>query len=423
MSEMSEHRVPMLGASWRRLEDPAHSRDPRVRALVAALATLPAPEPRPEFRAELRAQLVAIAPRIITESAGDTTPMVEIVPAKTMTKTETETHSQPAVAARPRHADSVFARFRGLSLGRPLAIVASVVTVFALLLGGAVWISKNSLPGDTLYGLKRASENAQLALDGNATSKARDYLHFAKTRVDEARGLLSRASGSAAGAGPQASGFDAHTVDLINTTLASADSDVRSASTLLGSTAVKNASANPLLVMTAWAPDQLARLRTLAAAMPAGPLRARTASSEHLVSAALTRAQQLAPKVRSRCIDPAMTDELGPLPVSTCTPSTPTGPRRTTGSPTPSRTGNSAVTGGSVHANTGSVVPVPSGSTGPQAPGSSSSTGGLPIPSVPLPSLPSSIPVTVNTCGLGLSLGPIGVGIGTCSGVHISVHP
>jgi hypothetical protein len=89
MSEMSEHRVPMLGASWRRLEDPAHSRDPRVRALVAALAALPAPEPRPEFRAELRAQLVAIAPRIITESAGDTTPMVEIVPAKTKTKTKT----------------------------------------------------------------------------------------------------------------------------------------------------------------------------------------------------------------------------------------------------------------------------------------------------------------------------------------------
>ena len=69
MTEMGEHRVALLGASWRRSEDPATSRDPRMRAVVGALATLPAPPMRAEFRAELRAQLVAITPRIVAESA------------------------------------------------------------------------------------------------------------------------------------------------------------------------------------------------------------------------------------------------------------------------------------------------------------------------------------------------------------------
>src|SRR5438105_343143 len=99
MRKMSEHRVTMLGASWRRLEDPARSRDPRVRALVGALAALPSPAPTDEFRAELRAQLIAIAPRIISESREFATPLLDIVPA-----------AEPALRTRPapaRHTDSV----------------------------------------------------------------------------------------------------------------------------------------------------------------------------------------------------------------------------------------------------------------------------------------------------------------------------
>src|SRR4051812_36335513 len=108
MGEMSEHRVPMLGASWRRLEDPARSRDPRVRSLVSALATLPSPEPRAEFRAELRAQLVAIAPRIIAETTAPTVPLPVL-----------KASGKPAThGSRPRHTDSTFARLRALPIGR-----------------------------------------------------------------------------------------------------------------------------------------------------------------------------------------------------------------------------------------------------------------------------------------------------------------
>src|ERR1700709_497436 len=69
---MSEHRVPMLGAALRRRRDPAKSSDPRVRELVAALATLEvAPAPRADFRAELRAQLVAVTPRLVDEGNAE----------------------------------------------------------------------------------------------------------------------------------------------------------------------------------------------------------------------------------------------------------------------------------------------------------------------------------------------------------------
>jgi hypothetical protein len=399
---MSEHRVPMLGASWRRSEDPALSSDPRVRAVVGALATLPSPAPRDEFRAELRAQLVAIAPRIIAESAEATTSMVDIVPGRAAPAAE-------RAAGRPRHTDSAFARIRGLRLGRPLAVAASVIAAFAMLFGGAVWMSQKALPGDTLYGLKRASESWQLSTDGSPTQKARDYLKFAQTRVDEAQQLASRATASAAGVGPQAGGLDSHTAELIDSTLASADHDVISASTLLGTQAVKTKSADPLDLLTAWAPDQLTRLHDLAAAVPDSSLRGRTQSSARLVTAAVNRAKQLAPKLATGCLDPSTTDDLGPLP--TCTPtSTPTKPHQQ--KPAHDRTKGHSGTGQPATSSQTPQQPGGPSATSP-APGSSSS----PIVNLPslLPTSTSSLPLTVDSCSVGVTLGPIGIGVGACA--------
>lgn len=408
---MSEHRVPMLGTSWRRYEDPVKSRDARVRAVVGALAQLPSPEPRPEFRSELRAQLVAIAPRVISENAPTaqaTAPLHAVDPTKAAHGT-----------ARPRHTDSVLARLRGIRLGRPLAVVASVVTAFALLFGGAVWMSQKALPGDALYGLKRASESWELATAGSPTDKARDYLKFAQTRVDEATALAQRASASAAGAGPQAGGFDAHATSLISSTLASADHDVRSASTLLGSQAVRSRSSSPLSVLTSWAPGQLGRVRDLSAMLPAGALRNRTLFSAQLVRAAVNRAMQLAAALPTGCPNLGNADELGPLPVTDCTTGrrvepkrhTKTRPHRTTarhvsatGEPksnAPGRPGTPGAAG-----STGSSSGKPTGSPSPSSP--------PPIVKIPTLPPPTSLPVTVNSCGVGVTLGPIGIGVGVC---------
>ena len=392
MDEMSEHRVPMLGASWRRSEDPALSRDPRIRAVVGALATLPAPEPSSVFRAELRAQLVAIAPRIIAESA----------PADAPTLTENRPVAKPvAAAAKPKHADGVFARLRGVSLGRPLAVATAVLTAFVVLLGGAVWMSQKAVPGDTLYGLKRASESVRLDLAGNDTSKAKLYLEFAGRRADEANTLASRATADAMGSGYHAGVIDSHTADLIASTLGSADSDVKNATTLLTKQAVASNSSDPLKIITDWAPSQIARLKQLAASMPDGALRQRAQSSASLVTAAATRAKALVPAVVNGCASASKADALGVLPAGTCASSGPTGggPGHGKHHDKPRKPGAS-----SVGPNTGpSVVPVTLGnspSTTPDNGGSSSSTK----PPFHLPSI--TLPTLLPTKSLPVSVGP-----------------
>jgi hypothetical protein len=396
----------MLGSSWRRYEDPAVSRDPRVRAVVGALASLPSPEPRPEFRAELRAQLVAITPRIISETVEADTPLVDIVPGKTPAR------ATSARSARAKHADGALASVRSISIGRPLAVAVSVLTAFALLFGGAVWMSQKALPGDTLYGLKRASESWRLATDGNPSDKARDYLHFAQTRVDEARDLAQRATATAAGPGVHAGGFDAHTADLVGSTLASADHDVTSASWLLGTQAVKSKSTSPLGAIPSWAPAQLQRLRELASLMPQGALRARTMSSIRLVNAAVQRANQLAATMRTGCLSTSNSDALGPVPYSNC-PSHPAGAPKPSGHP---KTGNKPSKANHHGPSVGTSAAPPRASTspsnGPSSPPSTSPSQIITVPPLPLPT--SSLPLRVNSCSLGLSLGIVTLGIGVC---------
>ncbi len=418
---MSEHRVPMLGSSWRRYEEPSQSRDPRVRAVVGALAELPAPELRPEFRAELRAQLVAITPRIVAESAS---PMVEIVPrpAPRPRPTPQGVRVRAEQAAPARHSDSVIDRLRRIHLGRPLAVAAAVVAAFAVLLGGAVVMSKKSLPGDALYGLKRASERFQLATAGSDTEKAQDYLNFATTRAKEARDLVGHTAAGGAGLSAD-SGISSSTAKLITSTLASADSDVKAAAVLLGNQAVHRSSVKPLATMTNWAPAQLKRLTEIAGVLPDGALRSQTLASANLVRAADARAHALAPKLGCGCLATSGSDELGPVPCTVCTvpqnlptsPQThPAGTHKPQG-PTARSSSQPVVPGGAHASTTAGASTTPAGSK---------SAPGLTLPSLPLPSLTSSLPVNVDSCGASINL-PIlgGVGLNLCQGVHVSVGP
>lgn len=68
------------------------------------------------------------------------------------------------------------------------AMAATVILVVILLAGAGVWsVSAQSLPGTPLYGLKRAVENAQLALSPNAESRARLEEKFSDQHILEAR--------------------------------------------------------------------------------------------------------------------------------------------------------------------------------------------------------------------------------------------
>jgi hypothetical protein len=310
---------------------------------------------------------------------------------------------------------------RGVHLGRPLTVAASVIVAFALLLGGAVVISRKALPGDALYGLKRASERLELATAGSDLDKAHDYLDFAASRVGEARSLSKDAG-------------DAETAQLIGSTLRSSDADVRAAARLLGTHAVKHASAKSLSTMTGWAPGQERRLEALAAGLSDPTLRSQALSSLRLVRAAQARALALAAKMGCSCLSSANADALGPKPCTTCSapvitprPATKPAVGHSAGNPHPSqathRGSSGSASGSAAHHGSGGQVAVPpkaSGSPTPSAPGASTSKPPITLPSLPTGS--ASLPVAANSCGVTVSL-PIlgGVGVGLCSGVSVKI--
>jgi hypothetical protein len=401
---MAEHRTPRspghgpAGGAQHGADDPGRSPDPAIRELVAALAAVrPAPAPDPRFRAELRAQLVAVTPRLVAEG-----PLAAPAPA-------------------PGRWRRVLARLR---IGRKLRIATAVLAVAAVGLSGTVWLSRGALPGDALYGLKRASESARFSLTSGSVARAKDLLAFAKTRADEVADLLGHAGAS--GPGPAADGIGAATASLVRSTLDAADDDLRQASRLLGAQAVRQHSAAPARVLAAWAPAQLGRLNAVTARIPAGPLHARAAESAALVTAAFVRAQQLAAQAGCTCSGRAAGDQLGPVPCSTCEEArTGTGaPGRLPAGSAPARPGSSASAGrgGSAPGGTAPGAAV-GGRPSPAAP--APTPGGTApartLPAVPLPTIPGlGKPSPGGGCGSTLSLGPILIGGGSCGiGVHI----
>jgi hypothetical protein len=396
---------------------------------------------RPEFRADLRAQLVAITPRIVAESGGTARPVAT---------TATPARSRPtpqgrgaSVPVRARHSDSALDRLRRVHLGRPLTIAASVLVAFALLLGGAVLLSRKALPGDALYGLKRASERLELATAGSDTEKAQDYLDFATTRAKEVQSLVGRVGHALGGvhAGAAASG---DTGSLIVSTLQSADSDVRSAARLLGNQAVRRHSAEPLTRMSDWAPGQEQRLQRIAAALSDPKLRLAALSSAHLVQQAQARAAALTAVIGCSCLSTANADALGPKPCTACGTSA---PGRSGGSPSarPTRGGGTGTAGPTKHGKPrggsgGGAAVTGAGNGGGNgggggAPAGGGSSSGVPAPSG-LPTLPTtppigvppllpsspSLPVTASSCGASVSLPLLGgIGVGLCSGVNVQV--
>jgi RNA polymerase sigma-70 factor, ECF subfamily len=67
----------------------------------------------------------------------------------------------------------------------------TVLLIFALLSGGTVYASSDSLPGDSLYPLKRLRERVELAATLDDAAATRLRLAFTTTRLDEMSRLLS----------------------------------------------------------------------------------------------------------------------------------------------------------------------------------------------------------------------------------------
>ncbi|MDI1460136.1 DUF5667 domain-containing protein [Catellatospora sp. KI3] len=129
--------------------------------------TLPG-TPDASFKRDLRAQLIATAQR---EGIGVTA--------------RPETEDRRSTAGWP-------ARTTGRARARGAIVVG--IAAGTLALSGVSVASGDAMPGDTLYGVKRSTEKAQLALAGSDLSRGRLYLEFARTRLQEAH-AVRRATG------------------------------------------------------------------------------------------------------------------------------------------------------------------------------------------------------------------------------------
>lgn len=76
---------------------------------------------------------------------------------------------------------------------RPAYALVAILLVFALFTSGigVVRASASSLPGDNLYGLKRASEQIQLVMSLSSDGDKRLLLEFVETRMEEVEALLN----------------------------------------------------------------------------------------------------------------------------------------------------------------------------------------------------------------------------------------
>ena len=354
----------------------------RVEAeLVNRLRQLPVGElPDRRFKAELRSQLVAIAPRIVAESGAEAS-------------TATVRQSRPGRLA---------------VLRRPLLAFTGAAVVLVLLLSLAVWMAGGALPGQSLYGIKRASENFQLSVAGSDTSKATKYLKFAASRATESRKLAGAAR------------TDPHAALLIASALRSADAETRNAVRLLNDAAVSQVSAKPMATLPGWLGQQRARIAALAPQLPAGPARSQATASLVLLQQAALRVSQLKAELGCACLSQAHGDALGPLPCTSCLGKRPNAPGLP-GLPGSGSSGLPSLPTG-LPSTLSSAVP-----TSPSLPGLGGS-GSAPLPTgtsglpTGLPSSVPSSPVSVGSSGGSIGLPGISISAGT-GGISISISP
>jgi Domain of unknown function (DUF5667) len=264
--------------------------------LINRLEALPcaAAEPAPAFRAGLRTQLLERAPELL-------------VPAPTDTEA-------PATA---RVVLAVDWGRRWRDLRRPIIAAAAVATVFFILMGTSVWLSKRALPGDALYGVKRASEDARISVTHGDAAKGKKYLQFASDRLAEISKLIGRSTATG-GSKPSSDRLSGHIQDLVVSTLATLDQQARDGTTLLTKSAVATGDGAVLAPLGPWASTQQTGLTDIAGRLPSGRAKDATTSSLNLVQRVQTRVVLLSRSIGCACMSTVNSDDLGPLPCPVC---------------------------------------------------------------------------------------------------------
>jgi Domain of unknown function (DUF5667) len=369
----------------------------RLRALP------PAPGPDARFRAELRTQLLAAVERgpIADSFAVD--------------------RARGSVRPRPRFAPAARRAAEGL-LGkflhpgrRALGILSAAMAVALVVTGTTYWLAQRALPGDALYGLKRAGESVDLSTKGGDVSRGSAYLSISSTRIDEAFELVKRETSAATpGAGHGSSGISAagplsaHVDQLVHGVLTDGDTAAVTATKLLTTASVSNRVIKPASTVTTWLADQHSKVGDLVQRLPETAPSTAGGAARHLqldLSQIQTRVKAIAASVNCGTCGFTKPDKFGPLPCRLLCPS----PAPTSMAPTtlatrpPTGTGTGTVTSGRplstvvIHTTAASPTVVPS-PPGPVATSGAGTTGAapttVPTPTPPLPQPPATTTTT-----------------------------
>jgi hypothetical protein len=195
-------------------------------------------------------------------------------------------------------------------LSTTMAGMACVLALGAI----TVLLSRGALPGDMLYGLKRASESTEIGLTSGQEAKARKHLDVAALRLDEIGQLVQRDSTTAAGPRPTASGADDADAALVADNLHAFDDQARTGAKML-LPLVNQPSGPPSGLLSEWAGKQQQTIDGFSPSLPAGG-KDQAAASQRLMSQLQARATAFE-KSSSPC-GGTDSDDLGPLPSAAC---------------------------------------------------------------------------------------------------------
>lgn len=339
--------------------------------------------PREEFRQDLRERLLtasAAASSVCAASSVSAAPTVrhraaDLGPAGDPLR-------DGARSGIPRRA-----RRLGLVIRVGVAGIAATTVV-----SGVAIAAERALPGDTLYGVKRAAEGVQLQLTGDDTEAGLLHLQFAATRLQEVRRLVQEAGEDAASGRVRGAlrEMDAETTAgaglltrayLARPALSGSGSGSASASRSESVSRSESASPSPLSRLVAFTRDQE---RTLTTVLPALPAPA-AASSLAVLRQVQTRTTALLASPTPGALLPAVQ----PFPTL---PAAPSGrPTWMPGQPTPVASTPRAATPPSTSSSAPRTAPVTATATGRpgSAPAASPTATVEPTPSQ-APSTPTS---------------------------------
>lgn len=200
--------------------------------------------------------------------------------------------------------------------GRFVVAAAAALCLLMSLSGVSLLLSREALPGDTLYAIKRSAESASLGLTFGDENKALKHLEFAKARVSEIEAMADRADAEATWAAGD---------DRFVRALDDFERDTAAGTRLLTEVAADGSSDGRSAILPSlrgWVEQQESRLQAVRGALPL-TASTRLDSTLELLDRVITRVDAL--DRRSDCVTITLGahDDLGVLPARGNCESTP----------------------------------------------------------------------------------------------------